>query len=163
MTEPSTSAALSARLATEADLPFIVHGAHELAALEQGDSGLPLKPDFDQRLESYFRNLLNTPAALLLIAERNGAPLAFIAGSLQPMPNDFTEVVLYGLIQVLWVEPDARRLRLGHTMLEMFEETLRAQGVSHVDAQHAHSNLPAASFWRNSGYNPVSISVRKQL
>lgn len=161
MTDSRTD--LTVRLAVPADLPFIVAGAQALATLEQGDSGLPLKADFAERLQRYFQQLLDTPSALLLIAEHDGKPLGYIAGSLQTMPNDFTDVVLYGLIQVLWVNEEARRLQLGQTLLGLFEATLREQGVHHVDAQHASSNLPAAGFWQKNGYHPVSITVRKLL
>lgn len=162
------------RLATPADLPFIVAGAQALAAQEQPDSGLPLKPDFEHRLTHYFQHLLATPSALLLVAEQ-ALPeqqtdatnqrnlLGYIAGSLQTMPNDFTEVALYGLVQVLWVSESARRLHIGQTLLQLFEATLREQGVNHIDAQHASSNLPAASFWQKQGYRPVSATVRKAL
>lgn len=155
--------ALSVRLATAADLAFIVNGARQLAELEHADSGLPLKSDFPDRLTHYFSHLLDTPAALILLAERNGCPLGYIAGSLQIMPNDFTELAIYGLVQVLWIEPEARRLQLGQTLLQLFETTLREQGVSHIDAQHAHSNLPAAEFWQKNGYRAVSVTVRKNL
>ena len=154
---------VSVRLAVPTDLPFIVTGAQALAMLEQTDAGLPLKPDFAERLQQYFQQLLDTPSALILIAEQDEKPLGYIAGSLQTMPNDFTEVVLYGLIQVLWVSEEVRRLQLGQMLLELFEATLREQGVHHVDVQHASSNLPASAFWQKNGYRAVSVTVRKAL
>jgi ribosomal protein S18 acetylase RimI-like enzyme len=159
----SSATSLQVRLATNADLPFIVHGATKLAELEQGDVTLPLKADFPERIERYFADLSNNPAALLLIAERQGKPLGYIAGSLQEMPNDFTEVALHGLIQVLWIEPEARRLKLGQSLLQLFEATLREQGVHHIDLQYAYSNVSAAEFWNHCGYRPVSSVMRKVL
>ncbi|NQD38052.1 GNAT family N-acetyltransferase [Permianibacter sp. IMCC34836] len=161
---PTSSGELAVRLATAADLPFIVRGACALAEqeAEQG-AALTLQADFPQRVERYFADLIASPTALVILAERQQQPLAYIAGSLQSMPNDFTTAALYGMIQVLWVEPDARRLQLGKTLVEMFEATLRDQGVHHIDTQHAHSNLPAVLFWQSCGYAPVSTTLRKML
>lgn len=160
----SRTGELAVRLATVADLPFIVRGASALAEQEsQQGMTLPLQPDFPQRIEQYFANLIALPTALVIIAERQGKPLGYIAGSLQSMPNDFTTAALYGLVQVLWIEPEARRLQLGKTLVEMFEATLRDQGVHHIDTQHAHSNLPAVLFWQHCGYAPVSTTLRKLL
>ena len=160
----SAAGELSIRLATTADLPFIVAGAQQLAEqeLQQGVS-LPLQADFNVRIERYFAELIAAPTALVLIAERNGRLLGYIAGSLQAMPNDFTTATLYGHIQVLWIEQEARRLHLGKTLVDLFEATLRDQGVHHIDTQHAHSNLPAVLFWQNCGYAPVSTTLRKKL
>lgn len=161
MTEPAGD--IQIRLASVADLPFIVQGAQQLALLERNDAALPLRSDLEQRLQNYFQQLLDMPAALILVAEHNGRPCAYIAGSLQLMPNDFTEVSLYGLIQVLWVDESVRRHQLGQTLVTMFEHTLREQGVSHIDTQHARSNIPAEKFWLKCGYEPVSCTVRKML
>lgn len=161
-----TDVGLTVRLATTADLPFIVAGAKALAELEQADAALPLKADFEERLEQYFQHMLDTPSALMLIAESSiaGEPaLGYLAGSLQTMPNDFTNVALYGLIQILWVNESARRGGIGQTLLTLFEATLREQGVHHVDAQYARSNVPAAEFWQRNGYQPISVTVRKFL
>ncbi len=155
---------VTVRLATIADLPFLSHGACSLAQQEAEDpNALPLAEDFASRIERYFANLISMPTALVLVAARGDKAIGFIAGTLQGMPNDFTTVNLYGLIQILWVEPEARRIHLGQTLVNLFEGTLRDQGVQHLDVQHAHSNLPAVLFWQHCGYAPISTTLRKKL
>jgi len=68
-----------------------------------------------------------------------------------------------GVISGILVAATERRTRVGHQLVEAAAEWLRLQGVSQVYIHVLQNNLPALRFWEGSGFEPVTIVLRKEL
>jgi len=67
------------------------------------------------------------------------------------------------VISGILVAATERRTRVGHQLVEAAAEWLRLQGVSQVYIHVLQNNLPALRFWEGSGFEPVTIVLRKEL
>jgi ribosomal protein S18 acetylase RimI-like enzyme len=77
--------------------------------------------------------------------------------------SSYEQDALRGVIENLYVEPDARSQGIGSQLLEAAEADLADAGVSAVTLDVLAANDRARSFYRDHGYTPHRIECEKSL
>ena len=128
------------RAATSADAPAV------LALWREAEA----EPTHTDNLESVSQLLRRDPASLI-VAEAN----ARIVGSVIAAWDGWR-----GSIYRLAVLPSHRRRGLGRQLVRAAEERLAVVGASRFQAIVVESDLPAAAFWRASGWEEQTERLR---
>jgi len=68
-----------------------------------------------------------------------------------------------GYIAGAFVHPGARRLKIGQMLVATAEDWLRAQGIASAELHVLHVNETAREFWKEMGYEPLTLGMRKKL
>ena len=68
-----------------------------------------------------------------------------------------------GYIAGVFVRPELRRSNIGRLLVSAAEEWLRAQGIESCELHVLTANEIATKFWRDIGYEPLTLGMRKQL
>ncbi len=105
-----------------------------------------LQASFDQLVEFAFERQY-----VLLIAERElDGPVGFLL-MLDDLPDEVTAMP-QGFIAYMAVEPDARRLGVGHELLEAAENAARVRGLPHMALMVTEDNEAARELYAQAGY-----------
>ena len=78
-------------------------------------------------------------------------------------PNDFVDINAYGLIQMIWVEPQYRRTKLARALVEHMEEIFKNLNIPYCEISYSVVNNEAKGFWKKMDYSEFSTSCRKFL
>ncbi|MEL6197676.1 MAG: GNAT family N-acetyltransferase [Pseudomonadota bacterium] len=100
-----------------------------------------------------------------ILAEDAAGPCGFI---LYLMQTEFGRLVApenrrYGVLTDLWVEPRARRRRLGHRLIEAAEARLAALGARRIEVTAIAGNAPAQALYAAAGYAPSAVTMAKRV
>ncbi len=154
------------RESTASDLDILTDWTMQLMQHEAIDEKLelPLKEDVRDRISNWLGTLIESDSALFIIAEdESKQPIGCVLGLLQLVPNDFIEVQVHGLIQMIWVDPTYRRKGVAEALLNHMESTYKNLDIPYCEISYSMTNLEAESFWQKHGYSPVSVTCRKFL
>ncbi len=124
---------------TEADIPAVV-------AIDRRSFPVP----WSER--SYRFELLENPAALLLVAEATGDPGRLVVG--------YVGLWLLGEeahISTLAVDPGYRRRGIGRQLLQAALDRATAAGAQAVTLEVRVSNAPAIALYRSFGFRQVGV------
>ena len=160
------SNSLNYRQATQDDLPVVLEWTLALMHHEQIDPELelPLKANIKEQLNDWLTNLVTNDNALFIIAEDpQGNARGGILGIIQLAANDFVDVAVYGLIQMVWVNSEYRKQGIASALVRYMEETFKTMDIPYCEIQYSESNIEAEAFWKKSGYARVSQTCRKML
>ena len=102
-----------------------------------------------------------TAAGLVVVAEGDGA-LAGFAMAHQELDGLQRDVAL-GVIDAMYVRPDARGRGLGRALLEAVEAALARRGADHVALDVLTANTRARSFYAAAGYTERRRTLEKPL
>lgn len=144
------------------DLDTIVRFTLKLHLHEQDNELLP-HPKFESNIKRWITTELNNTNSLLLIAQDNQQPTAFIAATSIINDNGFLAEPIKGIIQLLWVEEPFRHLKIAENLLAQVEACFIESGIKYVECNYTASNGLAKSFWDKSGYHQISSTCRKLL
>lgn len=78
----------------------------------------------------------------------------------RPRPN--VEAV-GGYIAGAFVHQDFRRAKVGQQLLAAAETWLRSQGIASAELHVLFINEAAREFWKDAGYEPLTLGMRKKL
>ncbi len=78
----------------------------------------------------------------------------------RPRPN--VEAV-GGYIAGVFVQHDARREKIGQSLVAAAENWLQAQGINSAELHVLYVNEGARRFWEEVGYEPLTLGMRKKL
>ena len=90
-----------------------------------------------------FHRALKAKSATLLVAEEGGAVLGYALLKVRGRQAH---------LESLAVDPDARRLGLGRTLLKAAEEACVARGALHMRLEIREDNPPAYALYQSLGY-----------
>jgi len=158
-TPPPARPSWQVRGAEPADAEGIAAAVAELL-VELGGTPPPA-----QAMREATRALLEDPGSgAILVAEAEGELIGVLAGSWQSaihIPGP------YGLIQDLWVRPDARSMAVGAALLAAMRERAAKLGVRRLEVglpKESFAGLPATeSFYRANGFEPLGQRMRMVL
>jgi ribosomal protein S18 acetylase RimI-like enzyme len=89
--------------------------------------------------------------------------LGFALGFLQTQPNPFTPFQSHGVIQLLWVDDAWRGQGIARGLVSQLVAVFKESGAGYIEIQHIAANVPAASFWQDSGFDVCGMTRRKFL
>jgi ribosomal protein S18 acetylase RimI-like enzyme len=160
------SNAMSYRQATQDDLDILLAWTLRLMEHERVEESLelPLKQDVSEQVSTWLSNLIENDNALIIIADdQGGKPLGGILGLVQLAANDFVDITVYGLIQMVWVDKDYRGQGIASSLVTYMEDTFKSLNIPYCEIQYSASNNEAKAFWVKTGYSTVSHTCRKFL
>jgi len=158
------------RRATRADLPAVARLAAELVRLHHSMDPRrflceePIEPGY----ERWFRQELQSPKALVLVAERageNGAPpaiLGYAYGRLEA--RDWNALLdACGWLHDVYVSAEARSSGVGAALVEATARHLKEMGAPRLVLQTAHQNAAAQSLFERLGFRRTMIEMTREL
>jgi N-acetylglutamate synthase-like GNAT family acetyltransferase len=132
------------RRAKESDIPSIKRLIKSTKEMDANDSTYPV---------SYFQRLIGS--GIVLVTEIDGKVVACCFGT---MSKHEKWSDLLGLV----VDRAHQHKGIGRTLLAMFEEHIKRQGISTIDL---YSDVNSYNFYKENGYQPgrAFISFRKLI
>ncbi|MBI2380966.1 MAG: GNAT family N-acetyltransferase [Gammaproteobacteria bacterium] len=151
------------RKAESKDIPYLIESSILLEQHERGDSptALALAPDFRASLEAWFQAVIAQDESLALVADNEECPIGFALAYIAPQPNGFTVFRCHGIIQILWTNPDMRRMGVAAGLLTAIEACFTALSVPYAEISYTARNESARTFWTAQGFQVDSMTCRK--
>lgn len=146
---------ISVRAATTADLDTVV--ALRLALLREHRTNPlfeRLHPDAETRARDLYRTHLKAPDQLILLAERDGAPVGILR-CVHAVSSPLLLPEAYAYLSSAYVVPGERRLGI---LKALFDEGVRwcqARGLSEFRLYVSIEDDVARSAWSSLGFSPV--------
>lgn len=146
---------ITVRAARISDLDTVV--ALRLALLREHQSNPlfeRLHPDAERRARELYRSHLQSPDQIILLAERDGAPVGILrcvhaASSPLLLPE------AYGYMSSAYVIPGERRMGILQALFDEAVRWCRERGLSEVRLYVSVEDEVARSAWSSLGFAPV--------
>jgi ribosomal protein S18 acetylase RimI-like enzyme len=129
---------------------------------------LPLQPDDDvswrARSETY-RRWLEHDAAVILVAETEGAVVGYAVAHLETGADDdtFAFGAQYAELYTMSVLPGSRGRRVGSHLLDAMDEGLRERSIEIVTVAAMAGNDRALDFYRRRGFEPLEMTFHRRV
>jgi GNAT superfamily N-acetyltransferase len=148
---------VSARLAANADVIRLVSLYREMEVEQTSRKPIwALTDGLDQRFDISLARAIEAEDSFVLTGEIDGATVGFIWATIEPM-LDRAQGALIGRMRLIYTEPDARGVGVGHTMLTEMMELLRSRGIHHFDAPVGPGQRAAKNFFESHRFAARSI------
>jgi L-amino acid N-acyltransferase YncA len=148
---------VSARLAVIADVNRLVSLYREMEVEQTARKPIwALTDGLDQRFDNSLARAIEAEDSFVLTGEIDGATVGFIWATIEPM-LDRAQGALIGRMRLIYTEPDARGVGVGHTMLTEMMELLRSRGIHHFDAPVGPGQRAAKNFFESHRFAARSI------
>lgn len=115
-----------------------------------------LTDGLDVRFDMSLFRAIEEPQSFVQVGMIDGAVVGFVWATIEPM-LDRADGSRIGRIRLIYTEPDARGVGVGHTMLTEMIRTLRSRGVRHFDAPVGPGQRAAKNFYESHGFAARSI------
>ncbi|MBW2277519.1 MAG: GNAT family N-acetyltransferase [Deltaproteobacteria bacterium] len=130
------------------EIPRIVELWDELMAMHEGlDPRFTRRPSANEAFEMFARHNTQSEAAIVLVAEVDGAVVGFCMAVEAELPPVF-EVGPIGEIYDLVVAEHCRRRGIGRRLVDGVCNWARERGLDRVDLRASVNNPDALAFWR---------------
>ena len=96
----------------------------------------------------FFLTALTEPAAVLRVAERNGAVTGYLVATLQPP---------YAELQNLATAPEQQRSGIARALMAEFFDTCRVRGIREIGLEVRVSNSAAQALYRTLGFHLMGL------
>ena len=152
----------SARPATAADLTRLVELAHALRVELGEERGGPLWSTREARpepLDAAFRALLDRSDAVMLVGTYDDAVVGFGAAHVE----DLRDGSRLGVIDEIYVQPEARAVGVGETLVERLVAFCRDAGCLGVDATALPGDREAKNFFERAGFSARLLVMHRLL
>jgi ribosomal protein S18 acetylase RimI-like enzyme len=142
---------------TMTDLDALVELWIDLAAGQrQHDSHLEAEANRDRIRESLARQIALSE---IRVARAAGRIVGFVSFTIEG--STFERSTTKGLIQNIYVEPDAREQGIGSRLLDRAESVLDAEGADVVSLEVMADNEAARRFYQRHGYDTHRVTLEK--
>lgn len=156
------SRAWAVRLATPADLPAIVSLSDGLFQEDSGTRDPLMNHDWAKiHGQRYFNGLLENPSYILLVADRGGEGIGYLAG-VQREANAL-RTVRSAELESMYVAPGWRGQGVGQELAERFLTWAREHEVAWVTVSAYAANTGALAFYEQLGFAPHTVTLGQQL
>ncbi|VAW08677.1 hypothetical protein MNBD_ACTINO01-2621 [hydrothermal vent metagenome] len=115
----------------------------------------------DEPIESSISAALDADDSMVRIGEIDAVPLGFVWLTIEPMLSR-AHGSRIGRIRLIYTDPPARGVGVGHAMLEAVLEELRARGIRHFDAPVGPGQRAAKNFFEAHGFAARSIIMHHE-
>ena len=115
---------------------------------------LPAVDEMEHRLFSdpwprqFFLTAITQPAAVLRVAERNGAVTGYLVATLQPP---------YAELQNLATAPEQQRCGIARALMAEFFDTCHVRGIREIGLEVRVSNSAAQALYRTLGFRLMGL------
>lgn len=148
---------ITVRPATNADIPRLVELYHDLEAEQTRKKPIwALTDGLDERFDLSLHHAMLAEESWVVIGEIDGATVGFAWATLEPM-LDRAGGSRIGRIRLIYTEPEARGVGVGHEMLEAVFAELRPLGIRHFDAPVGPGQRATKNFFEAHGFAARSI------
>lgn len=153
----------AARLATEADIPRLVElcrmALTELAARERGGAVFVAREARAEPIEDSLRAAVADPAAIVVVGTLDDAVLGYATGRIERLRNGNR----LGVIDDLFVEPEARAVGVGEAMMDDLLAWFREQSCSGVDSTALPGARETKNFFEESGFTARLLVMHHRM
>jgi ribosomal protein S18 acetylase RimI-like enzyme len=152
----------SARPAREADLARLVELAHAMRVELGEERGGPLWAAREARaepLDAAFDALVGREDAALLVGTYDDVVVGFGAAHVEVL-RDGSRL---GVVDEIYVEPEARAVGVGELLVERLVDFCRAAGCAGVDATALPGDRQAKNFFERAGFSARLLVMHKSL
>jgi GNAT superfamily N-acetyltransferase len=152
----------SAREATEADLARLVELAHAMRVELGEERGGPLWATREARaepLDAAFDALVGRDDAAVLVGTYDDVVVGFGAAHVEVL-RDGSRL---GVVDEIYVEPEARAVGVGELLVERLVDFCRAAGCAGVDATALPGHRQAKNFFERAGFSARLLVMHKSL
>ncbi len=148
---------ISVRQACDDDIPKLValYRALEAEQIERKPIWA-LTDGLDDRLDASLLHALERTDSWLLVGQIDSVTVGFLWGTIEPM-LERARGARTGRIRLIYTEPPARGVGVGHEMLEVILEQLRGFGIRHFDAPVGPGQREAKNFFESHSFAARSI------
>lgn len=115
-----------------------------------------LTDGFDEQFDASLLQAIRTPNSFVLVGEIDTAVVGFLWATVEPMLERANGAVI-GRVRLIYTEPDARGVGVGHEMLTDAVDHLRDMGIRHFDAPVGPGQRAAKNFFESHGFAARSI------
>jgi ribosomal protein S18 acetylase RimI-like enzyme len=115
-----------------------------------------LTDGLDERFDLSLFHAIETPDSFVLVGEIDGVIVGFLWATIEPMLERAGGERI-GRIRLIYTEPEARGVGIGHEMLETVLAQLRAEGIARFDAPVGPGQREAKNFFEGHSFAARSI------
>mgnify|MGYP001825407705 CR=1 FL=1 len=115
-----------------------------------------LTDGLDERFDMSLFHAVSADESWVLVGEIDGATVGFLWATLEEM-LDRAEGARIGRVRLIYTEPEARGVGVGHAMLEAVLAELRSLGIRHFDAPVGPGQRAAKNFFEAHEFAARSI------
>ena len=151
-----------ARAATADDLARIAELAHALRDELAEERGGPLwatRESQPEPLDDLLAARLDSDDAVVLVGTYDGATVGYGTAWVDHL-RDGSRL---GVIDEIYVEPEARAVGVGETLVQRLVEFCRAAGCAGVDATALPGDREAKNFFERAGFSARLLVMHKSL
>ena len=160
-----SDAPIVVRRASRADLPVLGRlGALLMRIHFDFDRRRFVAPgeDAERGYASFLGSQLAADAAVVLVAEREGAVVGYVYAGIEPFSWEALRAEA-GFIHDVIVAPDARQAGIATALVEAAAAWVRAGGVSSLMLHTAAPNLAAQRLFQRLGFRHTMIEMTRNL
>ena len=148
---------ISVRAATEDDVPTLVALYERMEEEQTAKKPIwALTDGLDVEFTDSLQDALAADESWLVIGEIDGVTVGFAWSTIEPMLERAGGSRI-GRIRLIYTDPDARGVGVGHQMLTDLLETLRGVGIRYFDAPAGPGQRAAKNFFEAHGFAARSI------
>lgn len=148
---------LSVRPATNADVPRLVALYRDLETEQVAKKPIwALTDGLDERFDLALFHAMQADESWVFIGEIDGVPVGFVWATIEGMLERAGGERI-GRIRLIYTEPEARGVGVGHEMLEAVFGALRPLGVRLYDAPVGPGQRATKNFFEAHGFAARSI------
>lgn len=163
-TQPDSRPRPVIRPGAAADVPAILPMVRALTDLHQrhDPERFQVRPDVLDRYARWLPERAVDPRGVLLIAEDQERPVAFLVGTIEPEVPIFW-IPECGWIHDVWVEPSHRRTGIASALVQSAVERFDAMGVAQVRLDTGSFNEQARQVFARAGFRPCVVELIRTL
>jgi ribosomal protein S18 acetylase RimI-like enzyme len=155
--KPSTPEGVTIRQASPDDIELLLDVVGAISEHQAGPpvwSGLPVPHREEMRAD--WVEFLEDESAVILVAERDGAPVGYVAFHADERPG-------VAHLPVAGTRPDVRGGGIGVALVEQALHRAHLGGFETVELDWRSTNLLASRFWPGRGFRPTHLRLRRDV
>lgn len=124
------------------------------------DDDLDMDWTYSSKGEEYYKNILQDPQAICLVAQQDGKPVGYIAGRKKDISyrkSNYCEIENMGVIK------DYQRKGIGKMLVTEFIKIAKENGFQKLFVNSYSQNTRAIAFYKSLGLKEIDISLEKNI
>ncbi len=151
---------MKVRKATAEDVPELVAMFQELDRMQRDWRVFTPRPGFYDEVAVKYRESLDAPDRLLVVAEEDGEVVGMAYGEVR-VPSRFSDERSFEISGVM-VRADHRGRGVGRALAEEAARFAEELGIDWMELKIFWPNEQAMGFWRTLGFTPRVVQVTAQ-